>query len=170
MRPVSFVVGLVVVVLAHLAGTWLAPDFPRWANLFVALVVLVGLGARSLPSMAAGSVAGLLHDVLSGGPYGLYGFADTIVGYATARLSQRLILTRVSAIFAVIAAAVLLEEAILILLVTGLTSAAPSPSWVDLGIRAAVSGLAGALAYAARIGWGNRRERRRYEGGSKLKL
>ncbi len=70
------------------------PSFARLLDVFLVVVVLHGLGGNSLAALFAGMLVGLVHDTLTNNPFGLFGFADTIVGYGTARLAQRLVIQR----------------------------------------------------------------------------
>jgi len=60
------------------------------------------------------TMGGLLHDTLTSGPYGLFGFADTIVGYTTARLAQRLVIQRSTGVLALVSFASVAQQAIVV--------------------------------------------------------
>lgn len=146
------------------------PDFPRALNLFVVLVVFGGLRGNSLEGLVLGTVAGLAHDVLVGGPYGLYAFADTIVGYLVARLAQRLILDRTGMVFVVLAGAVVIEQAILVVLMSLLVADSIPPPLTWLGLQAILSAAVGTGFYAFAGSLRSRTERRRRDRGGRLRL
>lgn len=170
MQAIRFAAALAAVVLCHLAGTWLLADFPRAVDLFVVLVVANARLGGSFSGLLGGMVAGLAHDVLSGGPYGLYGIADTILGYFTARTAQRVIIERASIVMLMVAVATLLQQAILAALLLTLMEQPDlaEPHWWVL--QAANTGL---VAFAIELGSGvfrRSQERRRTERVERLRL
>ena len=111
--------------------------------------------------MFAGLVAGWSRDALSGGPFGLYGFADTAVGYGTARAAQQLVVQRRTSLLAVFAAAAAAQSAILTVLELVFVPDAelPSPVWLaaKVGSTALLGLAATALAAAVARRWSSRR-------------
>lgn len=170
MRFLKLLAALAAVVLIHLAAAGLWDDFPRTVDLFVVLVVLQALGAGSLPGMVGGMVVGLTHDILTGGPYGLYGFADTIVGYLTARTAQRLIIDRASRVMAVVIVATLLQQAIIAALAALLLDGATFPTPVWWGVKALASGAVATVAHGAVEVLRGTRARRQRDRRSRLRL
>lgn len=150
MRSLKFAAGLLAALLLHLAGTALWPQFPRALDLFLIVLVLHALDGSTLAGLLGGMAAGLVTDVLAGGPYGLYGFADTILGYSSAFLAQRLVVRRLSAVLILLALAAAVQQAILIamalLFVPG--SALPAQPWPFVKVVAV--GVVGALAFQGR--------------------
>lgn len=170
MRFLKLLVALAAVVSIHLAAAWLWTDFPRTVDLFVVLVVLQALGASSLSGTLGGMVAGLAHDILTGGPYGLYGFADTIVGYLTARTAQRLIIDRASRVMAVVTVATLVQQAIIAALAALLLDGATSPTLGWWGIKALATGAVATVAHGAVEVLRGTRARRSRDRRSRLRL
>jgi len=170
LRNLRLAVALLVVILVHLAGTRLVPDFPRAVDLFLVWVVLAALAGRPAEAIIIGTVAGLTHDALAGGPYGLYGFADTMVGYLVARAAQRLILERVSTVFAAIAVAVVVEHGVVVILTSLLLpQVVPEPlRW--WGLQALLSGVVGAAVVGLRGMSRTGREKRLRDRNTKLRL
>lgn len=164
MRPFRFLVALLAVVLLHSAGTWLVPEYPRASDLFLVLTVLVALRGDPLAGLLAGLGAGLTHDVFTAGPFALHGFADTAVGFAVARLAQRLVVDRLRGVLLMGVVASVVQQVILVALVFTLLPdvALPEPQWMAL--RAGVAGVVTAAVYAAsgrlREGLAERRRRR----------
>ena len=83
MRALKLLAGVAAALLVHLAGTQLFGGFGRFLDVFLVVVVIYALEGETLSAIFVGLFVGLLHDTLTGGPFGLFGFADTIVGYGT---------------------------------------------------------------------------------------
>ncbi len=166
----KFAAGLAAVVLAHMGGVALAPDFPRFVDLFAVLAVGNGLAGGPLAGLVGGAICGFVHDGLSGSPYGLHGFADTFIGYSAARLGQRLIIERPAAVMATVLGATLVQQAILFALTVTLMrdreGQAP-PWWV---VTAAANGLVALAFYAATESFRGARERRRIDRVDRVRL
>lgn len=142
MRPRTFFAALAAAVLLHLLATRLFPGFPRILDLFFLLTALNGLRGNSLGGLLGGMACGLTHDVFSGAPYGLHGFADTLVGYATARIAQRVATRRPAGLLLIVLSAAILQQGVLLLLGMGLMSELNPPEPLWLGLRALLSSLA----------------------------
>jgi len=140
---------LAVVTLVHLLLARLLPGFPRILDLFFVLTVLNGLNGKSLNGLLGGMACGLVQDAFSGAPYGLHGFADTLVGYATAKVAQRLVTRRFTGLLLVLFCMAALQQAILLLLGIGLVPNlnVPAPLW--LAMRAVLSSVAGFALHSA---------------------
>jgi len=165
-RMMRFLAGLAAVVLAHAVGVRLHPEFPQAVDLFIVLVVLHGLDGRSAPALAGGLAAGMVQDALTGGLFGLYGCADTIIGYGTARASQRLVIDRAGGVLPLAAVAAVVQQVVVVGLATAMLPdpRLPDPLW--LIVRAVSSGLLATLLYAGGGWWrrdADRRKRRRRE-------
>src|SRR3978361_1642260 len=104
-------------------------------------------------AVVVGLIAGLLQDTLTSGPFGLFGFADTIVGYVTARLAQRLVIQRPTGVLAVVGFASALQQAVVVVLTLVLLPSPelPSPLWV--AVRAGPTGVLGLAVYVAMGNW-----------------
>jgi len=167
---VKLIAGLAAGLLAHLVGSHLFPDFPRLMDVFLVVVALHALSGNSLSGLLVGMTVGLLHDTLTGGLYGLYGFADTIIGYGTARLAQRLVIQRATGVFVVVGLASLLQQVLLV----GLTFLLlPDPAWPPLlwaGARVLACGFVGMVVYAAAGSFASNYESRRRNRMSRLRL
>jgi rod shape-determining protein MreD len=143
MRLRHFLLALAVTVFFHLLLSRLVPVVPRALDLFFVLTVLNALAGRSLRGLLGGTACGLIHDALSGAPYGLHGFADSLVGYVTARVAQRLVTRRFTSLLLILVMAAVLQQAVLLLIGVGLAAEPnlPDPLWVAL--RAIISSLVG---------------------------
>ena len=143
MRGLKFAAGLVVVVLLHLAGVRLLDGFFRVADLLLVVVLFTALGGSLLGGMLAGLVAGLVADTLTGGFYGMYGFAGTIVGYGAAFAAQRLVIQRATAIWLVFSAGAAIQQMVVIGLSLVLLEDPALPGFVPVVLKVAVTGLFG---------------------------
>jgi rod shape-determining protein MreD len=170
MGALKLLLAVAVAVLVHLAGQQTISGFSLAVDVFLIVVVLHGLGGNSLSAMLVGFLIGLLHDTLTNGPFGLFGFADTIVGYGTARLAQRLVIQRPSGVLGVVAFAAVVQQAILAVLAFLLLSnpALPDPVWVV--VKAAACGVLGMAAYVLSRRWRRGAEARRRSRMSRLRL
>ena len=169
-QSLKLLAGIALAALAHFVGMSLFPRFGEAVDVFLVVVALNALRGNSLSGLLVGLLVGLLHDTLSSGPFGLLGFADTIAGYVTARLAQRLIIQRATGVLAVVSFVSVLQQAV----VTGLAflllpnPEVPSPLWV--AVRAGACGLAGMAAYVVGSHWRRSAEARRRGRMSKLRL
>jgi rod shape-determining protein MreD len=167
---VRLALGFAAALLFHFVGSRLFPDFPRVMDVFLVVVALHALSGNSLSGLLFGLVAGLFHDTLSGRLYGLHGFADTIIGYGTARLAQRLVLQRATGVFLVVGLASVVQQAVIVgltfLLLTD--QDLPRPLWA--AAKAVACGLLGMLVYAAAGRVSSTVENRRRNRMSRLRL
>jgi rod shape-determining protein MreD len=162
----KFLLGLGAALAAHSALVALMPQLVLAFDPFLVVSVLTALGGNSLGGLAGGLVAGFARDTLSGRLYGLHGFADTIIGYATARTAQRMDLQQPGAVWVVTVLATLVQQAILVCLSYLLLprpEVAP-PLWVP--IQAIVNGFVAMTVWsvASRAqGFRQRAERRKMD-------
>jgi len=163
-RLLRFAAALLSVVLLHVLGVSLVPEFARVIDLFLVLTVLYAMGGDPLVGLLVGLTAGLCHDVFTGGLFALHGFADTLVGYGLARLAQRLVIDRVSGAFLVAGVASAVQQVVLAGLVLLLLPEPELPEPVWIVVRAAATGGAATAVLLAsrnlRQGLAERRQRR----------
>jgi rod shape-determining protein MreD len=165
-----FVLGLALAVVVQFVGARLFPELPRAIDVFLVVVVLYGLTGSSLTALLVGLAVGLIEDSLAGGLYGLHGFADTIIGYGTARLAQRLVIQRATGVFAVAGFAALAQQGIVVGLVWLLLPRPSFPSLPWVGVRAVACGVLAMLVYAATERFRSAYEVRRRSRMSRLRL
>lgn len=152
MRALSFVLALALAAGLHLAGLVLVPGFPLAVDLTLVVVVLFARDGRVTAATVGGSVAGLVADALAGGPFGLHGFADTLVGYTAARVAQQLVVQRSSGVVLVFTLASTLQQALLAALAVLLLPAAELPAAPWMVAKAATTGVIGlVLAHGERL-------------------
>lgn len=170
MRLLRFIGALaVVIVLQVIAVSWW-PGAARFLDLFSLVAVFYALSGELLPAILVGAAFGLAHDAFSGGPFGLHGFADTLMAYMVALAAQRLVLGRALSVFLLFAVATLFERLVLVgllaLLLPRLTSL--QLPWLALAIL--INGLLGVLLFEARKRLRARRSLRGLARASKIRL
>ncbi|HXO22926.1 MAG TPA: hypothetical protein VOA87_23665 [Thermoanaerobaculia bacterium] len=171
MSALKFLLGLAAAVLVQFVGVKLFPDFPRVVDVFLVVVALHAFSGNSLTALLAGLLVGLLEDTLTGGGlYGLYGFADTIIGYSVARLAQRLVIQRATGVLGVISFASLAQQGIVVGLALLLLPSPPLPRPLWVGIKALGCGILGMLLYAGAARWTRTYESRRRGRMSRLRM
>lgn len=169
-RFVFPLLGLALVVAIEVAANPTIPHFAEAVDLFLVWTALVALGGNSLVGLVAGAVAGLIQDSLAGTPFGLYGFANTLVGYGVARLAQRLVVQRFVSVVLVIAG-ISLAQQLLVALVSLLVLPTPqiaTPGW--LAGQAIGCGLVGGAMFYLMDAWRGVAAKRRRRRTRRLKL
>lgn len=158
-----FVLALVAAALAHFVGARAVSYFPLAVDLFLLVTVLYARNGRPVPAMFAGLAAGWAADALSGGPFGLHGLANTVVGYGTARAAQQLVVQRKSSLLFVFAAAAAAHSALLAGLALIFQPGLGLTSLVWLPVKVASTALLGLaftqLAAATGRRWSARKRR-----------
>lgn len=170
MRAGRFALALGLAILVHALGVRLHPVFGQAIDLFLVLAVLNALDGDSRAGLLGGLAAGTAHDALAGGLFGLFGFADTLIGYGVARLSQRLVIERPSGVLPVAAVAAVVQQAVAVGLALALLPEPrlPDPLW--LAIRAAVVAVLGTLFFALGRWWRGGTDRRRRRRRERIQL
>lgn len=170
MSALKLLAGLAAAALFHLGLMQLWPELARVLDVFLVVVVLYGLGGNSLAALFAGLLVGMVHDTLTNNPFGLFGFAATIVGYSTARLAQRLVIQRATGVLAVVSFAAALQEAIVVGLMVMLLPDPQLPTPVEVALRAGLCGVLGMILYIFGKRWRRDSEVRRRNRMSRLRL
>ena len=150
MRALRLALAFLVVAVLHFIGMQIVPWFFLAIDLFLVVMVFNAMDGDTLAGMLGGTAAGLLTDALTGGPFGLFGIADTIVGYSTAAAGQRLVIQRASSSLLVFCLAAAAQQA-LILGVEFLILPSPEaldPRWIL--IKVVTSGILGLILYQSR--------------------
>ena len=148
MRALRFVGALLLALFAHLLLVALVPPAARVFDPFLLAVAYLAMTSRPAGAAASGAVIGLLHDGLSGGLYGLHGFAATLVGFVMARAVRLLDLHKSYYVALYFACSVLLQQLVLQGLLLLLTQRPEPLAPLDLALRVAIAAPAGALVVA----------------------
>ena len=150
MRGLKFAAGLVAASLFHFWGASMWGGFFLVLDLFLVLALFNALDGDLTAGMLGGLAAGLVSDVLTGGLFGLHGFADTIVGYGAAFASQRIAIQRATGVLLFFLLAATLQQAITMSLNLLLTPAPSLPGFPSVLVKVLLTGLAGPVGFAAR--------------------
>jgi rod shape-determining protein MreD len=169
-RALRFFAALGLAIVVHLIGVRIDPGFARAVDVFIVLIALHALDGSSLSALFVGLLVGLVHDTLTGGLFGFFGFAGTIVGYGTARLAQRLVIQRPTGVLAVVSFATALEQTIVVGLAFLLLPDPPLPDPLWIAIQSGVCGVLGAIVYVLTGHWRRNAEARRRNRMSRLRL
>jgi len=165
-----FVAALAVAALLHFAGARLIPDFALAVDLFLLVVALEARHGNPVTGMFAGLAAGLLADGLSGGSYGLYGFADTAVGFGIALAAQQLVVQRTTSLAGVFAAAAAAQQAVLAALALVFSDHAELPDPLWLLVKVATTAFLGVAWTASANAVASRLRFRRANRATKIQL
>lgn len=149
-RLLRFLLALAAVILVHAAGTYLDARFPAYVDLFLVLTVAWASESTTLTGLVVGLVSGLAADALSGGPFGLNGFADTLVGYGTAVAVANLAKLNAPGAGALYAVAAAVQQAILVLLVALLLPQPTLPTPWAVVVKIVSTGLLGVVVFLGR--------------------
>jgi len=111
-------------------------------------VVFVALQSGAVAGMLAGTIGGLLHDILSGGVVGVGGLVKTLVGYATGALGTQFVVAKAHARALIVALATVAH----ILMAAQLQAVMdqtwwPSVSWTAMLEEVAINAVVGWLAF-----------------------
>ena len=145
MRALKFFAGLALAISAHILLVALAPGAARLVDPFLFLVAFHSMDGAVLAGVFAGAVSGLSEDALTGGLYGLHGFAATVVGYVMARAARVLTLQKSYYVALYFASAVLVQQLVLQALLLLLWQRPQLPSLAELSLRVLVAGPLGSL-------------------------
>jgi rod shape-determining protein MreD len=144
-RALRFLLALVAALLAHLVLVAAVPEVIRVVDFFLLVIVVQTMTGNVLMSMLAGALVGLTQDAVTGGLYGLHGFAGTVVGYAMARAAQLLSLQKSYYVALFFASAVLLQQLVLQGLLVVLLQRPELPTVTELAFRVGIAAPLGAL-------------------------
>jgi rod shape-determining protein MreD len=146
-RLLVLLFGLSFATFLHVVASSSFPPFVELSDLFLIAAIFHSLGNSPASGMIGGSISGLLRDALSGGLYGLHGFANTLVVFASTRLEQRLVIQHPLQIGSIIMLATGLQMAILTLLQFLLVPDMVAPELSTLFARMVSNGAIGILAF-----------------------
>jgi rod shape-determining protein MreD len=107
-------------------------------------VVFAALQSGAVAGMLAGTVGGLLQDVLSGGVIGVGGLVKTLIGYAAGALGTRFVVAKAHARAMIVALATIVHGLMAVGLRAVIDQAWPSLAW---------SSMLGEVAINAGVAW-----------------
>lgn len=148
MSGLRFLVALLLAVAIHAAGVRVDPRFASLVDPFLVVVVLQALRHDAAKSAGAGTIAGLTQDALSGGLFGLHGFAQTLVAALATFARQRFVIQQPVQIGMLCLLAAALQQATLALLRLVFLAQSEAPDLVGTIGKMATSAVLGAVAAA----------------------
>ena len=151
MSALRFGAALVVVVGIHALGVRLFSDFAVYVDVFLLLTVAWAFESTTLVGLSVGLAAGLAADAFAGGPYGINGFADTLIGYCTALVVANLAKMNSSGAVLLYAVAAAVQQILLVALVMLMVPNGVPPPVLAVVVKIAVTGLAGLFIFRGRL-------------------
>lgn len=170
MRALRFTLGLLIALVVHFVGMQFFPWFTRAFDLFLVIVVFHSMDGATVAGMLGGMAAGLLTDSLTGGAIGLFGMADTIVGYGTAATAQRLVIQRAGSSFLVFSLAAATQQALLVGITLLLIPNPEAPDFRWVLIKVLTTGILGLVLYLSSTRMRTRMEARRRSKTAKIRF
>jgi rod shape-determining protein MreD len=125
------------------------PPTARVLDPFLIATALLAMTSQPGAAAAQGAALGLVHDGLSGGLYGLQGFAATLIGFVMARTVRLVDLPKSYYVALYFGCAVLLHQLVVQGLLLLLTQQPEPVAPLELALRVALGGPAGALVVTA---------------------
>ncbi len=142
---------LAVAMAAGLHVLGLQASIPPPPNIFDPFLIVGLYGSlRHGPALSAlaGTVLGLAHDALSGGLYGLHGFATTLAAFITSRLQIRMMIHQLSQVALLLLLASAFHQALLGTLQFLMVPGAELPGVIATLIKMATTCACGTAVYA----------------------
>ena len=153
MRILRFFFGLGLALLVHFVGLQLVSQFPLAVDLFLVVLVFQGIDGDALAALLAGITIGLVQDTLGGGIYGLYGVTDTVVGYATAKVAQRVVIQRATGVMLAFTLASAAQQVLLAALALAVFPDPVLPQALWALLRVALTAVIGLVIWTALGSW-----------------
>jgi len=116
-------------------------------DLVLVAVVFVALQSGAVGGMLAGTVGGLLHDVLSGQVVGVGGLVKTLVGYAAGALGTQFVVAKAHARALIVALATVAHSFMGAGLRAVMNQAWPGVSWTAMLEEVAINAIVGFVAF-----------------------
>jgi rod shape-determining protein MreD len=115
-------------------------------------LVLVGVAYAALmrgpaAGMLAGTLGGLLQDLLTGGVVGVGGLAKTIVGYLTGTIGAQFVLARPQIRSAIVAIATVVHRLVVVVVLAAIDQEWPGFPWTTMLIETALNTIAALVAF-----------------------
>jgi len=110
-------------------------------------VVFVALQSGAVAGMLAGTVGGLLHDLLSGGVVGVGGLVKTLVGYAAGALGTQFVVAKAHARALIVALATVAHSLMAAGLRAVMDQAWPGVAWAAMLEEVAINAIVGFVAF-----------------------
>jgi rod shape-determining protein MreD len=169
-RALQFLGALIAALVLHLVATRFVPQWPLALDLMLLVVVFNALDGSTLSGMFGGLAAGWATDALAGSTFGIFGLVNTIVGYGAAYAVQRVVIQRMTGAALFFAVASLCQQGLLLGLAALLLPSPEIPAYHWFLIKAAATGVVGALLFHARQGLANQVDLWRHTRKTRIRL
>jgi rod shape-determining protein MreD len=116
-------------------------------------VVFAALQWGPVAGILAGTIGGLLQDILSGGIVGVGGLAKTLTGFASGVVGTQFMLVSPYARMIVVLGATVLNRGVALGLAALIEQRWPGVSWTAMLAEAGINSIAGLLAFQAANGF-----------------
>ena len=150
MRALRFILAMGVAAVLQFAGMQFFPWFTLAIDFFLVIAVFNAMDGSTLAGMLGGCLAGLLTDAITGGPFGLFGIANTVVGFGTATAALRLVIQRASSSLLVFCLAAAAQQAVILTLALLLLPSPEAPDVRWIAVKVATTGVMGLGLYLGR--------------------
>lgn len=144
-----FLIGLAFAAVVFVVGLRFDGRFSTLVDPFLILAVYHSLRHDPLGSAVGGSAAGLVEDALTGGLYGLHGFANTAVAYSVSWIRQRFVIQEPGQVGILCFLAAAFQGLLLSLLQASMVAGGDLPDPFDTLLRMITTGFLGALVFVA---------------------
>jgi rod shape-determining protein MreD len=120
----------------------------RWAfDLVLVGVVYAALRWEAVAGMVAGTLGGLLQDMLSGGIIGVGGLAKTLTGFATGVVGTQFVVAKPHARAIIVGGATIFHRLIMLVLQGLIDQKWPGLPWTAMLGETAINSVCGFLAF-----------------------
>jgi len=143
LRAVRFVLLLAAALGVHFVGGRLVPGFASALDPFLVVLVFQALDGGPLAGLVCGLLVGAAQDAVTGGFYGLHGFADTVVGYVAAIVAQRVVIQRWGGVMLAFVAGSAVQQLLLVLVALLVLGDPELPSLASVVVKPLLNALAG---------------------------
>lgn len=116
-------------------------------------VLFAALQSGAVAGMLAGTMGGLLQDVLAGGVVGIGGLAKSLVGFGAGVVGTQFVLARAHARMGIVMVATVLHRLIILVIYAAIDQHWPGISWGAMLAETLVNGLGGLVAFQATSAW-----------------
>ena len=142
-----FLLGLAFATVVFVVGLRIDGRFTTLVDPFLIFAVYHSLRHPPLGSAVGGSTAGLVQDALTGGLFGLHGFATTAVAYAVSWIRQRFVIQQPSQVGILCVLAAAFQGLLLTVLQASMVAGGDLPEPSDTLLRMVTTGVLGAAVF-----------------------
>lgn len=146
---VKLIAAMAIAAGVQFLGLQIHDGFVRVADPLLIVAVFVSLRGRPVVAMLTGSATGLACDALSGGSFGLHGFANTLTAFLGARLGQRLMAQQPFQVMLLFMLAAVVQQALVTLAAFLLVADSELPVLWEAVARMISTGLVGLAVFLA---------------------